>query len=192
MIVTCQSATRLTAVTSNPCHFLLLATIPSPCLPLSHNLRAYLNIYIYIYAATRALEVCDYMLEQCNGPDRCKTLVNCKTYQGTTPFIWAIASAHLPLLHKLISYGADPHCVDKHGCNAAHEAAMRGHLNVCEYLYHTHHVDFTLRNKQGQTPLDFAMHNQRTDVVDWMQRTVQLDDFMSQAQTSDDMHYGYH
>ena len=82
--------------------------------------------------------------------------------------MWAAWSGSLPVVDLLVVHGADPHAVNSQGANAAHWAAAGGHLHICQYLFDSLGVDFMLEDKNGKTPLDYAIEYDRKDVEDWL------------------------
>ncbi|BGO97454.1 hypothetical protein NBRC10513v2_004161 [Rhodotorula toruloides] len=54
--------------------------------------------------------------------------------QGSTPLHFAAANGHLPILHLLLTYGADPRIPEKAGITPEQIAVSNGHLDAAEVL----------------------------------------------------------
>jgi len=94
--------------------------------------------------------------------------VNCLTYDGNSPLMWAAWAGCLDTVKLLARHQADTDVRNRNGCTVAHWAASGGSLPVCQYLADTIKVDFSVPNDNGNTPLSHAVAFGRTDVVQWL------------------------
>ncbi|KAG8505167.1 LOW QUALITY PROTEIN: Histone-lysine N-methyltransferase EHMT1, partial [Galemys pyrenaicus] len=94
--------------------------------------------------------------------------VNCQDDGGWTPMIWATEYKHMNLVWLLLSKGSDIllaarcdlHAVNVHGDSPLHIAARKDRYAFV-VLFLSRDSDFTLKNKEGETPLQCAsLHSQ--------------------------------
>jgi hypothetical protein len=117
--------------------------------------------------------ICQYLLEAAG--ERATDLANAKSWKNDTPLMFAVWAKALDVAKLLISYGADPHCINDKGCHTAHWAVAGGDADVCEYLYNVQGVDFYAPDNLGNTPLHYAISYGQDNVVKWILKTFYSD-----------------
>merc|ERR1712001_446394 len=103
---------------------------------------------LHLAAGYNNLEVADFLLE--NGAD-----VNAQDKGGLIPLHNASSYGHLDIAALLIRYHTIVNATDKWGFTPLHEAAQKGRTQLCALLL-AHGADPTLKNQEGQTPLDLC------------------------------------
>ncbi|XP_004365785.1 hypothetical protein CAOG_00914 [Capsaspora owczarzaki ATCC 30864] len=78
---------------------------------------------------------------------------------GSTALHLACKGGSGPIIHSLLVHGADPYLLDGKGFNTLHLAAQRGHIVVTQFLLHNVALDVNTRDKEGRTPLMWAVFN---------------------------------
>ncbi|ETV90585.1 hypothetical protein H310_14653 [Aphanomyces invadans] len=88
---------------------------------------------------------------------------------GTTPFHLAVWQNHQSTCALLVQLGADPHAVNRHGCNACMWASQSsaGNITMLEYLCGLQ-LDFERINSNGQGCLHKAAQRCNWDVCRWL------------------------
>lgn len=71
----------------------------------------------------------------------------------TSVFSWS--SQHVDIAALLIKYNTCVNATDKWAFTPLHEAAQKGRTQLCALLL-AHGADPTMKNQEGQTPLDLA------------------------------------
>ena len=94
------------------------------------------------------LEVAEYLLQ--HGAD-----VNAQDKGGLIPLHNAASYGHVDVAALLIKYNACVNATDKWAFTPLHEAAQKGRTQLCALLL-AHGADPTLKNQEGQTPLDLV------------------------------------
>jgi hypothetical protein len=122
------------------------------------------------------IDVCRYLLEQVNGSDERRALVNQRTKDGNSALMWSSWAASLDIVKLMVRNRADPLESNRNGCTVAHWAASGGNLECCRYLHKTVGVDFSIPNHGGNTPLTHAVAFGRADVVTWLRHEVLTDE----------------
>ena len=90
----------------------------------------------------------EYLLE--NGAD-----VNAQDKGGLIPLHNASSYGHLDIAALLIRFSTVVNATDKWGFTPLHEAAQKGRTQLCALLL-AHGADPTLKNQEGQNPLELA------------------------------------
>jgi len=113
------------------------------------------------------LDVCKYLITSC-GVD-----ANVTTYDGDSCFMLAAWQGHLKLCKWLVSHAkADPHQVNRWGCNAVFKAARmdgsNSSLEVFRYVVADLQVNSELINGNGHSVLHKAAIYGREDIVRYL------------------------
>ena len=98
------------------------------------------------------VHVCRFLLDQVPTRQR-KEYVNTLTKDGNSALMWAAWSGTLETVKLLVRHRASTDHVNRNGCSVAHWAASGGDLAVCQYLYDTVGVDFSMPNHGDNTPV---------------------------------------
>jgi len=81
--------------------------------------------------------------------------VNAQDKGGLIPLHNAASYGHVDVAALLIKYNACVNATDKWAFTPLHEAAQKGRTQLCALLL-AHGADPTLKNQEGQTPLDLV------------------------------------
>ncbi|XP_062927753.1 poly [ADP-ribose] polymerase tankyrase-2 isoform X4 [Mobula hypostoma] len=103
---------------------------------------------LHLAAGYNNLEVAEYLLQ--HGAD-----VNAQDKGGLIPLHNAASYGHVDVAALLIRYNACVNATDKWAFTPLHEAAQKGRTQLCALLL-AHGADPTMRNQEGQTPLDLV------------------------------------
>ncbi|KAF4019086.1 hypothetical protein G4228_010527 [Cervus hanglu yarkandensis] len=103
---------------------------------------------LHLAAGYNNLEVAEYLLQ--HGAD-----VNAQDKGGLIPLHNAASYGHVDVAALLIKYNACVNATDKWAFTPLHEAAQKGRTQLCALLL-AHGADPTLKNQEGQTPLDLV------------------------------------
>uniref|UniRef100_A0A8C4R2Z1 Poly [ADP-ribose] polymerase n=1 Tax=Eptatretus burgeri TaxID=7764 RepID=A0A8C4R2Z1_EPTBU len=103
---------------------------------------------LHLAAGYNNLEVAEYLLE--HGAD-----VNAQDKGGLIPLHNAASYGHVDIAALLIKYSACVNATDKWAFTPLHEAAQKGRTQLCALLL-AHGADPSMKNQEGQTPLDLA------------------------------------
>ncbi|XP_048406773.1 poly [ADP-ribose] polymerase tankyrase-2-like isoform X3 [Stegostoma tigrinum] len=103
---------------------------------------------LHLAAGYNSLEVAEYLLQ--HGAD-----VNAQDKGGLIPLHNAASYGHVDVAAMLIKYNACVNATDKWAFTPLHEAAQKGRTQLCALLL-AHGADPTMKNQEGQTPLDLV------------------------------------
>ncbi|XP_051960222.1 poly [ADP-ribose] polymerase tankyrase-1-like isoform X3 [Xyrauchen texanus] len=103
---------------------------------------------LHLAAGYNNLEVAEYLLE--HGAD-----VNAQDKGGLIPLHNAASYGHVDIAALLIKYNTCVNATDKWAFTPLHEAAQKGRTQLCALLL-AHGADPTMKNQEGQAPLDLA------------------------------------
>ncbi|XP_067286244.1 poly [ADP-ribose] polymerase tankyrase-2 isoform X1 [Pseudorasbora parva] len=103
---------------------------------------------LHLAAGYNNLEVAEYLLQ--HGAE-----VNSQDKGGLIPLHNAASYGHVDVAALLIKYSACVNATDKWAFTPLHEAAQKGRTQLCALLL-AHGADPTLRNQEGQSPLDLV------------------------------------
>ena len=87
----------------------------------------------------------------------CGADINASSAEGT-PLHFAAKNEHFSIMRALITGGANPDALDKHGETPLHHAAKKGHLEVMRALI-TGGANPDALDKHGETPFQLAEAN---------------------------------
>jgi ankyrin repeat protein len=92
--------------------------------------------------------------------------VNKSDINGRTPLIFAASGPFPETVELLLQADSDPNATDsEEGWSALMFAAAEGHRDVVQKLLE-YGADVSLKDKDGDTAIDFASNNNQTDVVE--------------------------
>ncbi|XP_059398460.1 poly [ADP-ribose] polymerase tankyrase-1-like isoform X1 [Carassius carassius] len=103
---------------------------------------------LHLAAGYNNLEVAEYLLE--HGAD-----VNAQDKGGLIPLHNAASYGHVDIAALLIKFNTCVNATDKWAFTPLHEAAQKGRTQLCALLL-AHGADPTMKNQEGQTPLDLV------------------------------------
>ncbi|XP_016296421.1 tankyrase-2 isoform X2 [Sinocyclocheilus anshuiensis] len=103
---------------------------------------------LHLAAGYNNLEVAEYLLQ--HGAE-----VNSQDKGGLIPLHNAASYGHVDVAALLIKYNACVNATDKWAFTPLHEVAQKGRTQLCALLL-AHGADPTLRNQEGQSPLDLV------------------------------------
>nr|XP_020658845.1 tankyrase-2 [Pogona vitticeps] len=128
-----------------------LARVKKLCSPDNVNCRDTQGRHstpLHLAAGYNNLEVAEYLLQ--HGAD-----VNAQDKGGLIPLHNAASYGHVDVAALLIKYNACVNATDKWAFTPLHEAAQKGRTQLCALLL-AHGADPTLKNQEGQAPLDLV------------------------------------
>ncbi|XP_067101076.1 poly [ADP-ribose] polymerase tankyrase-2-like [Osmerus mordax] len=126
-----------------------LARVQKLCSPDNVNCRDTQGRHstpLHLAAGYNNLEVAEYLLQ--HGAE-----VNSQDKGGLIPLHNAASYGHVDVAALLIKYEACVNATDKWAFTPLHEAAQKGRTQLCALLL-AHGADPSLRNQEGQSPLD--------------------------------------
>ena len=99
--------------------------------------------------------------------------MNARDYNGYDPLMIAAARGHDLIVRQLLAFGADSTKTNKHGNTALILAMYDGHLPVVKTLLEKGKKEqLLLKNKHGQTPLDFAKALKNPAMIDAIKKAM--------------------
>ncbi|KAM4624549.1 poly [ADP-ribose] polymerase tankyrase-2 [Polymixia lowei] len=128
-----------------------LARVKKLCSPENVNCRDTQGRHstpLHLAAGYNNLEVAEYLLQ--HGAE-----VNSQDKGGLIPLHNAASYGHVDVAALLIKYDACVNATDKWAFTPLHEAAQKGRTQLCALLL-AHGADPSLRNQEGQSPLDLV------------------------------------
>uniref|UniRef100_A0A8C9WJA1 Poly [ADP-ribose] polymerase n=1 Tax=Scleropages formosus TaxID=113540 RepID=A0A8C9WJA1_SCLFO len=128
-----------------------LARVKKLCRPDNVNCRDTQGRHstpLHLAAGYNNLEVAEYLLQH-------NAEVNSQDKGGLIPLHNAASYGHVDVAALLIKYNACVNATDKWAFTPLHEAAQKGRTQLCALLL-AHGADPTLRNQEGQSPLDLV------------------------------------
>ncbi|XP_056152735.1 poly [ADP-ribose] polymerase tankyrase-2 [Lampris incognitus] len=128
-----------------------LARVKKLCSPQNVNCRDTQGRHstpLHLAAGYNNLEVAEYLLQ--HGAE-----VNSQDKGGLIPLHNAASYGHVDVAALLIKYDACVNATDKWAFTPLHEAAQKGRTQLCALLL-AHGADPSLRNQEGQSPLDLV------------------------------------
>ncbi|MBN3304408.1 TNKS2 protein, partial [Amia calva] len=128
-----------------------LARVKKLCSPDNVNCRDTQGRHstpLHLAAGYNNLEVAEYLLQ--HGAE-----VNSQDKGGLIPLHNAASYGHVDVAALLIKYNACVNATDKWAFTPLHEAAQKGRTQLCALLL-AHGADPTLKNQEGQSPLDLV------------------------------------
>uniref|UniRef100_A0A8C8D3C5 Poly [ADP-ribose] polymerase n=1 Tax=Oncorhynchus tshawytscha TaxID=74940 RepID=A0A8C8D3C5_ONCTS len=138
-----------------------LARVQKLCSPENINCRdtqGRNSTPLHLAAGYNNLEVAEYLLA--HGAD-----VNAQDKGGLIPLHNAASYGHVDIAALLIKHNTCVNATDKWAFTPLHEAAQKGRTQLCALLL-AHGADPTMKNQEGQTPLDLAtVHTHTASVV---------------------------
>ena len=100
-----------------------------------------------------------------------------------TPLCIASYRGHARVVVVLLGKGASVMCRSRDGSTPLHYAAGFGHAAVCEVLRACGCAQPRAKNSRGETPIDWAISNQRSRVVEILEREMDADIYSEQRAT---------
>eukprot|EP01133_Synstelium_polycarpum_P007876 gene7876-9246_t len=85
-----------------------------------------------------------------------KVNINAKDSIGQTALHWACRNGHDGIVRILIKYRANLNILDPQNETPIHKAAWKNHVDTIRPLVETGKIDLTIKNKDGNTPLQMA------------------------------------
>ncbi|KAF7216893.1 transcript variant X1 [Nothobranchius furzeri] len=128
-----------------------LARVQKLCSPENINCRdtqGRNSTPLHLAAGYNNLEVVEYLLEH-------EADVNAQDKGGLIPLHNAASYGHVDIAALLIKYNTCVNATDKWAFTPLHEAAQKGRTQLCALLL-AHGADPTMKNQEGQAPLDLA------------------------------------
>lgn len=91
--------------------------------------------------------------------------IDCQNSQGRTAVHYAAMMGHAAVLKELISAKANTAILDADGAHAIHFAAAYSRLNTLEIILEAKDAPVELEDKNGNTPLLYAVKKNSPDIV---------------------------
>ena len=101
---------------------------------------------------------------------KCGADINARNTTGVTPLMLAVSGKNGAITPLLLSHGANPNVQDTKGNTALHYIIFSPNAKLFLSELLAPHADLSLRNKEGQTPLEMASSYQRLDLVRLLKR----------------------
>ena len=90
---------------------------------------------------------------------------------GTTPFHYAVYGGQRAVCEWLVGAGADAHALNDHGCNSAQWAALKGNVEMLDYLWTQFALDMALVNKNEHNVMHKACQRGHVEACRWLHCT---------------------
>ena len=105
------------------------------------------------------------LLQELLNYSPCKKLIEAQDHDGKTPLHKAVWMDPKPdVVELLITHGANPQALNTYGYTPLHWAAKHGHLKSVQILMEQK-IDVHALNKNGDSPLDLAIHFGQDEVI---------------------------
>lgn len=97
--------------------------------------------------------------------------IDAQNADGRTPLIFAASGPFPETVDLLLKAGADPNATDQvEGWSPLMFAAAGGHKEVVQTLLN-HNANSSLKDKDGETAIDFAKNNNHTEIVNLLKNS---------------------
>ncbi|TDH18367.1 ankyrin repeat domain-containing protein [Segetibacter sp. 3557_3] len=133
-----------------------------PTIIQQEDMKGFTPLIIAVY--NNQPEVVDFLLEKGAQPDE-------QDRSGNSALMGVCFKGYTAIAQKLVAAGADVNQRNSQGAPALTFAATFGHLEIARLLLE-HGADTSLRDSRGKSPLDHAMIQENTPMVELIQQYV--------------------